>query len=136
MYLNEHRRRRAGRRWLPDLYDKPKVPRMIKLKWTKKSSKFPIKIVRRNLNCPPIIGPGGVIEMACYNWTFGDGGSSTSQNPFHTYSSAGSYTLTLTVSDGSSAKASATVSITVRTVSDNTVKKPAQKIIRQKKLYR
>jgi chitodextrinase len=65
-----------------------------------------------------------------YRWTFGDGGSSTSQNLSHTYSSAGSYTVTLTVSDGSSAKASATVSLRVRIV------KPAQKIIRQKKLYR
>ncbi|HEV8697941.1 MAG TPA: PKD domain-containing protein [Candidatus Limnocylindrales bacterium] len=33
-------------------------------------------------------------------WTFGDGGTSTSQNPTHTYSTAGSYDVSLTVSDG------------------------------------
>jgi len=32
-------------------------------------------------------------------WTFGDGSSSSSQNPSHTYSSAGSYTVRLTVTD-------------------------------------
>jgi len=33
-----------------------------------------------------------------YAWTFGDGGTSTQQNPDHTYASAGSYPWTLTVS--------------------------------------
>ena len=48
-----------------------------------------------------------------YSWTFGDGGSSTSQNPSHIYSSDGSYTVTLTVTDLSFANGSATVNITV-----------------------
>jgi PKD repeat protein len=34
-----------------------------------------------------------------YAWNFGDGSSSTSANPSHTYVSAGSYTVTLTVTD-------------------------------------
>ena len=34
-----------------------------------------------------------------YSWTFGDGGSSTQQNPSHTYMSKGLYTVTLTVTD-------------------------------------
>ena len=34
-----------------------------------------------------------------YAWDFGDGGSSAAQNPFHTYTAAGSYTVTLTVSN-------------------------------------
>jgi len=34
-----------------------------------------------------------------WSWTFGDGGTSTAQNPSHTYTSAGSYTVTLTVSN-------------------------------------
>ncbi len=33
------------------------------------------------------------------NWAFGDGGTSTDQNPQHTYGQAGDYTVTLTVTD-------------------------------------
>ncbi len=33
-----------------------------------------------------------------WSWNFGDGGTSTAQNPSHTYAVAGSYTVTLTVS--------------------------------------
>ena len=38
-----------------------------------------------------------------WDWTFGDGGTSTAQNPSHTYSAAGTYTVSLTVAnaDGS-----------------------------------
>ena len=34
-----------------------------------------------------------------WNWTFGDGGTSTAQNPSHTYTAAGSYTVTLTAAN-------------------------------------
>jgi PKD repeat protein len=34
-----------------------------------------------------------------WSWNFGDGGSSTAQNPSHTYTSAGDYTVVLTVSN-------------------------------------
>ena len=34
-----------------------------------------------------------------YRWTFGDGQSSTAQNPGHTYTQTGSFTATLTVTD-------------------------------------
>lgn len=51
-----------------------------------------------------------------YSWVFGDGGSSTAQNPSHTYSSNGTYTATLTVTDSMYASASASVSIIVSTV--------------------
>ncbi len=30
-----------------------------------------------------------------WNWNFGDGANSTEQNPIHTYSTAGNYTVTL-----------------------------------------
>jgi PKD repeat protein len=34
-----------------------------------------------------------------WSWNFGDGGTSTSQNPSHVYTSAGNYTVTLTVTN-------------------------------------
>ncbi|MFH1894234.1 MAG: S8 family serine peptidase [Candidatus Zixiibacteriota bacterium] len=34
-----------------------------------------------------------------WNWTFGDGGTSTAQNPSHTYTSAGTFTVTLTATN-------------------------------------
>lgn len=38
---------------------------------------------------------------AQWSWSFGDGGTSTLQNPTHTYSAPGTYTVTLTVSNAS-----------------------------------
>lgn len=38
--------------------------------------------------------------ITSFNWTFGDGGTSTQQNPTHTYSSPGSYEVTLTTRTG------------------------------------
>jgi len=35
-----------------------------------------------------------------WTWSFGDGNASTQQNPSHTYSTPGSYTVSLTISDG------------------------------------
>ncbi|MEZ5359993.1 MAG: PKD domain-containing protein [Candidatus Zixiibacteriota bacterium] len=34
-----------------------------------------------------------------WSWTFGDGGTSTAQNPSHTYTAAGTYTVTLTATN-------------------------------------
>ncbi len=36
-----------------------------------------------------------------WSWSFGDGATSTEQNPVHTYTAAGTYTVNLTVSTGS-----------------------------------
>lgn len=52
--------------------------------------------------------PDGFI--ASYFWNFGDGSSSSSANPTHTYS-AGSYTASLTVTDNSGATATKNVTI-------------------------
>lgn len=44
------------------------------------------------------LDPAGVI--ATWKWDFGDGGTSTAQNPVHTYSAVGTYTVSETVVDG------------------------------------
>jgi hypothetical protein len=48
-----------------------------------------------------------------YVWKFGDGGTSSAQNPTHTYTKAGSFTYNLTVTDNSNAKAYQTGEIQV-----------------------
>ncbi|MPZ82617.1 MAG: carbohydrate-binding protein [Actinophytocola sp.] len=48
-----------------------------------------------------------------YQWTFGDGGTSTAANPSHTYTANGDYTATLTVRDPEGLTGSADVRITV-----------------------
>jgi PKD repeat protein len=40
-------------------------------------------------------------NIVSWGWDFGDGGTSTVQNPTHTYTANGTYTVSLTVSDGS-----------------------------------
>jgi len=46
---------------------------------------------------------GGCPKEGCkpydYSWNFGDGGSSINQNPTHTYTNSGEYTVTFTVTD-------------------------------------
>lgn len=54
--------------------------------------------------------------MLTYNWNFGDGtANSTLASPVHTYSSTGSYTAMLTVSDGTNSATSTAITITVAT---------------------
>lgn len=48
-----------------------------------------------------------------YYWSFGDGQTSTSNNPSHTYVSAGTYTAKVTATDNDGATASASIVITV-----------------------
>lgn len=61
--------------------------------------------------------PDGVITN--YLWDFGDGTNSTLANPTHVYSTAGTYTATLLVTDNSSSTGSATTApITVKAVSN------------------
>ncbi len=40
------------------------------------------------------------LNTTSYLWDFGDGNTSTTANPLHTYTSAGTYTISLTASDG------------------------------------
>ena len=51
--------------------------------------------------------------LTSYQWNFGNGAMSTEANPSHTYTSAGNYTATLTVTDNAGGAASSTVLITV-----------------------
>ena len=51
--------------------------------------------------------------VVSYEWTFGDGTSSTAQNPTHIYNSPGTYTATLTVTDDDEATGSDSVAIIV-----------------------
>ncbi len=58
-------------------------------------------------------------SVTSWQWTFGDGTSgSTAQNPSHTYSAGGSYTVTLTVKDNQNASSSP-VSHTVQVTAPN-----------------
>lgn len=53
-----------------------------------------------------------VTNTDSYAWDFGDGESSTEQNPVHTYDQSGTYTATLTVT-GPGGTADATTSVTI-----------------------
>jgi PKD repeat protein len=53
----------------------------------------------------------GSIES--WSWTFGDGGTSSAQNPTHTYSTAGNFTARLQVTDDQGGTASDTIAISV-----------------------
>ncbi len=58
------------------------------------------------------VDPDG--DVITYSWTFGDGSAlSTATSPSHTYLVAGTYTITLTTTDGWNQSASTTRQVTV-----------------------
>ena len=56
------------------------------------------------------MGEGSIVQ---YEWDFGDGTTGTGQTPIHSYASAGSYAVNLTVVDDSGARASWRRTVTV-----------------------
>ena len=60
-----------------------------------------------------------------YNWTFGDGTTSTEANPSHTYATGGRYSVRLFVSDGVTSTVTAPLTITVGTPPSSTILSPA-----------
>jgi len=56
---------------------------------------------------------GGTITSR--SWNFGDSGTSTAQNPSHTYAAAGTYSVTETVTDSNANSNAHTASVTVST---------------------
>ncbi len=63
--------------------------------------------------------PDGTVEE--WSWNFGDGSSSTSQNPTHVYDTADTYTVELTVTDNDGKTTTTTQDITVEPPSYCTV---------------
>ncbi|WP_285657069.1 PKD domain-containing protein, partial [Allomuricauda sp. NBRC 101325] len=53
------------------------------------------------------------VGITSYSWDFGDGGTSTEADPVHTYTAAGSYEASLTVTDGDGQTDSGTLTINV-----------------------
>jgi subtilisin family serine protease len=56
-------------------------------------------------------------SIAAWNWNFGNGVTSTVRNPSYSYPAAGTYNVTLTVTDNAGAKTSITKTITVSSAS-------------------
>ena len=52
-------------------------------------------------------------DIASWDWNFGDGASSSEQNPSHTYAAAGTYDVTLTVTDATGESSTMTSSVSV-----------------------
>jgi len=59
--------------------------------------------------------PDGTIVS--YDWTFGDGGTASGARPTHAYSTAGTYTVTLTVTDDTGRTGTATTSASIQAAS-------------------
>ena len=59
--------------------------------------------------------------IASWSWDFGDGNTSTAQNPTHTYAAAGTYTVSLVVTDDGGATGTTNQDVTVTEANENPV---------------
>ncbi len=61
-------------------------------------------------------------DIVSWSWSFGDGGTSTNQNPSHTYSSLGNYNVALSIvdTDGNSSNVTHNIAITQPPIADFT----------------
>jgi PKD repeat protein len=60
-----------------------------------------------------------VEDIITWSWDFGDDATSTEQSPQHTYAAAGTYTVTLTVTDRAGADNAASEDVTVEVPAEN-----------------
>ena len=67
-------------------------------------------------------------EVVAWSWTFGDGGTSTDQNPTHTYADDGVYTVSLTVTDDDDATDTTDRTVIVQNVAPNVDAGPDQTV--------
>ena len=63
---------------------------------------------------------GGDTPYVAYAWTFGDGATGTGATPTHSFSKAGTFTVSVTVTDSLGVKSSAQLSVTVSSPPNST----------------
>lgn len=66
--------------------------------------------------------------IASWSWNFGDGGTSTVQNPSHSYAAGGTYTVSLTVTDNGGATGAKSQTVTVTAPSGITLSARGYKV--------
>lgn len=72
------------------------------------------------INFTDLSNPNGS-PITAWDWDFGDGNTSTQQNPSHTYAAGGTYNVTLTVTNGALCQDVFNMTVTVNTISDPTI---------------
>ncbi|MEM6342586.1 MAG: PKD domain-containing protein [Bacteroidota bacterium] len=85
---------------------------------TVRNAPAPIFSASDSTDCRPFnitftdLSTAGDAAITTWNWDFGDGNSSLSQNPFHTYTNAGTYTVQLTTTDANGCSADTSLAVT------------------------